>query len=82
MGYKMKNLEVNIHIINVSTENIFLDEKSYEKALIYGIVYKTSNGAKPISIIFDKMPEKYEKIFDKIRYLVLLKNKYFRKLFS
>ena len=72
----MKNLEVNIHIINVSTENIFLDEKSYEKS------YKTSNGAKPISIIFDKMPEKYEKIFDKIRYLVLLKNKYLRKLFS
>ena len=70
------------HIINYNIENIFLDERSYEKALIYDSVYKTSYGAKPISIIFDKVPGKYEKIFDKIRYLVLLKNKYFRKLFS
>lgn len=62
-------------------------------------MYKTQYGAKPLSIIFEKVhgynrkcdsskylvsshsEEKYVRIFDKMRYLIMLKKQYFRPLF-
>ena len=35
--------------------NILLDKKLYEKILIYDVSYKTLIGAKPLSIIFNKV---------------------------
>ena len=45
-------------IINISDfhlNNILLDEKSYEKILIYDVLYKKSNSAKPLRVIFNKV---------------------------
>ena len=66
-----------------------MDEKSYEYILIYYVSYKTLFDAKPLHIIFDKAngfrdyyrtkylvlvgPEKYNAIYDRIRYLIGLK---------
>ena len=36
-------------------DNIFLDEKSCENILIYGILYKTLTNAKPLRIRFEKV---------------------------
>ena len=36
-------------------DNTLIDEKSYENILIYDILYKTSIGAKPLRISFDKI---------------------------
>ena len=59
---------------NVYSIDILLDEKlykeKYQNILIYGISYKTSTGAKPLGIRFDKI-DGFIKIHDRIRYLVL-----------
>ena len=60
-------------------DDILLDEKSYENIMIYDLPYKT------LRIMFDKVvdgikylalfgPEKYDFIFDRIRYLIGLKS--------
>ena len=60
--------------IDIDFNGILLDEKLYkekkENILIYDILYKTSTGAKPLRIRYDKI-DGYIKIRDKIRYLVL-----------
>ena len=59
--------------VDISFNNILLDEKSYKKygnILIYGISYKTFMDAKPLLIRFDKIDD-FIKIYDGIRYLVL-----------
>ena len=53
---------------------ILLEEKLYkrncENILIYNISYKTSPGAKPLCIWFDKI-DRFSKIHNKTRYLVV-----------
>ena len=59
---------------NVYSNDISLDEKlckgKYENILIYHILDKTSTGAKPLRIRFDKI-DGFIQIHDKVRYLVL-----------
>ena len=70
-------------IINTSylnLDNILIDEKSYENILICNVTYKTPYGAKPkkydstkyVALFYSN--EKYERSFDKIRYLIMLKS--------
>ena len=53
---------------------ILLDEKLYEEKkeniLIYDISYKTSTGAKPLRIRYDKT-DRFIKISNEVRYLIL-----------
>ena len=60
-----------------------LEEKlckgKYENILIYDISYKISMGAKPSRIRFDKI-DRFIKIHDKIRYLVLFDYSYCDKI--
>ena len=64
---------------NIYSIDILLDEKlykeKYENILIYDISYKTSTGAKPLRIRFDKI-DGFIKIHDKIRSLVLFDHSY------
>ena len=50
--------------------NILLSEKSYEKILMYDVLYKTLIGAKPLRIIVDKV-NGFIRDFDRMKYLVL-----------
>ena len=56
------------------SSNVLLDEKlykeNYENILVHNISYKTSTGAKPLRIMFDKI-DGFIKIRDGIRCLVL-----------
>ena len=60
--------------IDTDFSGILLDEKLFdeknENILIYDISYKTSTGAKPLRISYDKI-DGFIKIHNKIRYLVL-----------
>ena len=49
---------------------ILIDEKSYEKILIYDISYRTLIGVKPLCIRFDKI-DALIRVSDATRYLVL-----------
>ena len=64
---------------NVYSNDISLDEKlckgKYENILIYHILDKTSTGAKPLRIRFDKI-DGFIQIHDKVRYLVLFDYSY------
>ena len=68
---------------DIDLSDILLDEKlykeQYENTLIYDISYKTSTGAKPLRITFDKI-DGFIKIHDKIRYLVLFDYSYCDKI--
>ena len=68
-----------IKIEDFDFDDILLDEKSFENIMIYDLPYKT------LRIMFDKVvdgikylvlfgPEKYDFIFDRIRYLIGLKS--------
>ena len=63
--------------IDTDFSSILLDEKLYKQKnkniLVYDISYKTSTGAKPLRIRFDKI-DGFVKIHNKIRYLVLFDN--------
>ena len=64
---------------NVYSIDILLDEKlykeKYQNILIYDISYKTSTGAKPLGIRFDKI-DGFIKIHGRITYLVLFDYSY------
>ena len=47
------------------------DTKKFGKNLVYGVLYKNFMGKKPLHIRFDKI-DGFIKIYDGIRYLVLL----------
>ena len=67
----LKIVRVNIiKIEGFDLNNILLREKSYEKILMYDVLYKTLIGAKPLCIIFDKVNE-FIRDFDRMKYLVL-----------
>ena len=57
-------------------DNIWINEKSNENILIYDISYKTLIGVKPLHIRFDKIDEKYDAIYNRIRYLIESKKWY------
>ena len=77
-------------IDNFDFDKILIDGKSQENILIYGISYKTLIGPKPSRINFDKIywiiriydgtkyflcgSEKYDAIYNRIRYLLSLKS--------
>ena len=68
----LKIVRVNvIKIEGFDLNNILLSEKSYEKILLYDVLYKTLIGAKPLCIIFDKVNE-FIRDFDRMKYLVLV----------
>ena len=66
-------------------DNTLIDEKSHENTLIYEILYKILIGPKLLQIRFKKIEfnkiydetlfgsEKYDAIYDRIRYLIYLK---------
>ena len=49
---------------------ILIDEKSCENILVYKISYKSSIGAKPLHISFNKV-DRFIRVFDGTRYLIL-----------
>ena len=49
---------------------ILIDEKSCENILVYNISYKSSIGAKPLHISFNKV-DRFIRVFDETRYLIL-----------
>ena len=59
---------------NINFKDILLDEKLYTNILIYVMSHKTSTGANPLRIRYDKI-DGFIKIYGGIRYLVLLKYK-------
>ena len=70
---------------NNEFSDILLDKKlykkKYENILIYDISYKTSTGAKPLRMRFDKI-DGFIKIHDKIRYLVIFDYSYCDTIFN
>ena len=70
---------------DINFSDILLAKKLYkernENILVYDISYKTSTGAKPLRIRFDKIAG-FIKIHDKIRYLVLFDYSYRDKIFD
>ena len=64
---------------DIYSGNILLDEKLYKNILIYDISYKTFLGSKPLRIWFDKI-DGFIKIYDGIRYLVLLGHNWYDEI--
>ena len=59
-----------IRIEDFNINNISLDEKWYEKFLVYNISYKSLIDAKPLHIMLDKI-DGFIRVYDWTRYLVL-----------
>ena len=59
-----------IKIKDFGFNNILLDKKSYEKTLIYDVSYKTTTGAKPLRIMFNKV-DGFIRNYGGSKYLVL-----------
>ena len=59
-----------IKIKYFNSDNILMNEKSYESILVYDISYKTLIGAKLLRIRFDKI-NGFIRVYDQTRYLVL-----------
>ena len=60
-----------IKIEDFNLDNILIDEKSYEKILVYNITHKNLIDSKPLRIIFDKI-DGFIRVHVGTRYLVLL----------
>ena len=54
---------------DVDSDNVLLDEKSYQNILIYDVYYKTQIVAKPLGLRFDKV-DGFIRIYGGARYLV------------
>ena len=59
-----------IKIKYFNSDNILMNEKSYENILVYDISYKTLVGAKLLRIRFEKI-NGFIRVYDQTRYLVL-----------
>ena len=70
-----------IKIKYFSSDNILINEKSYENILVYDISYKTLNGAKPLRIRFDKI-NGFISVYDQTRYLVLFGTEKYDSIFQ
>ena len=58
-------------ILDINFRDILFDEKKYENIVIYDISYRIFMGSIPLCIMFDEI-DGFIKIYDGIRYLVLL----------
>ena len=58
-------------ILDINFRDILFDEKKYENIVIYDISYRIFMGSIPLFIMFDEI-DGFIKIYDGIRYLVLL----------
>ena len=65
--------------IDIYSENILLFEKIYKNTLIDDISYKTFMDSIPLRIRFNKI-DGFIKIYDGIRYLVMLGYSWFDKI--
>ena len=70
-----------IKIKYFNSDNILMNEKSYENILVYDISYKTLNGAKPLRIRFDKI-NGFISVYDQTRYLVLFGTEKYDSIFQ
>ena len=70
-----------IKIKYFNSDNILINEKSYENILVYDISYKTLNGAKPLRIRFDKI-NGFISVYDQTRYLVLFGTEKYDSIFQ
>ena len=71
-----------ININDLDLDNILLNEKSYEKALIYDVAYRTPYDEKPLRIIFDKV-DGYIRKYDSTKYLASFhSDKKYERMFS
>ena len=59
-----------IKIEDFDLDGILMDEISYEKTLVYNILYKSLIDYKPLHIRFDNT-EEFIRVYDGTRYLVL-----------
>ena len=56
-------------VIDISFNDILLNEKSHKNTLIHDVLYKTFMGDKPLRIRFHNI-DRFIKVYDGIRYLV------------
>ena len=70
-----------INIKDLDPDNILLDQKSYQNISIYSISKKTSYGAKPLRIIFDKV-DGFIREYVKTKYLTLFSSEKFESIFN
>ena len=68
-----------IRVEDIDFDNILLDEKLYQKILIYDISYKTFTCVKPLRIRFDEVYGVI-KIYDGTRYLELFDSWFYHKI--
>ena len=64
---------------DIDSGNILWEEKIYKNNLIYDNSHKIFMGSKPLRIWFDKI-EGFIKIYDGIRYLVILDHSWFDEI--
>ena len=70
----------DIRVGDFDFKNVLLSDKPFENTLIYDISYKTFMSARTLGISFDKVdgirylllfgPERYDVIYDRVRYLI------------
>ena len=70
----------DIRVGDFGFNNVLLSSKLFENTLIYDISYKTFMSARALGISFDKVdgirylllfgPERYDAIYDRVRYLI------------
>ena len=70
----------DIRVGDFGFNNVLLSSKLFENTLIYDISYKTFVSARALGISFDKVdgirylllfgPERYDAIYDRVRYLI------------
>ena len=70
----------DIRVGDFGFNNVLLSSKLFENTLIYDISYKTFVSARALGISFDKVdgirylllfgPERYDVIYDRVRYLI------------
>ena len=64
-----------------NSDKILLDENLYEHILVYEVSYKTFMGAKSLRIRFQNV-NGFIKIYDRIRYLVLIGPKRYEAIYD
>ena len=64
---------------DIDSGNISVDKKIYKSIFAYDISYKTFIGSKPLHIWFNKIDRLF-KIYDGIRYLVILSHSWFGEI--
>ena len=68
-------------VIILTLEIFYLTKKNFENILFYGISYRTFMGSIPLNIRFDEI-DGFIKIYDGIRYLVLVGGGFYDEIFD